>query len=664
MNSIFKQDGDFFEQFYSGDLITRATGDTNMISRISTYTLFHFVDTITMLVVAFVSMITLDVSLTFYAIIPLPLILVIVLYLRPKIMRNWKLVRKEVSHLNNLVMESVTHVKLVRGFVKEDSDEKKLADSAEIVYKTERKSVLMQAFFMPSFRTITTISQVIALAYGSYLIMNQMGFSVGNLVTFNLYLAMFARPLFRLGNQITQIAQSGISFDRVNEIMNAVPTIKDKIDAIELEYIDKIEFQDLSFRYPLDKEFTIRDINITVLKGQTLGIVGKTGSGKTTLLKQLLRQFVISEGNVYLNDLPIDGYKKMSVRSNIAYVPQEHALFSRTVLENLELGIGDNINVYKANMIIPQISDNITRSGNIEIPEYCPVCGGKTAIKQESDVKSLYCTNDDCLAKQIKMFTHFVGRDAMNIEGLSGATIEKLIAKGLIKELADIFHIEKYKEEIIEMEGFGDKSFNKLVTSVNKSRKTSAARLLYSLGIPNVGLSNAKLICKNYKYDWNSIENATFEQLIEINGIGDVMADAYVKFFGDEKKKVIIEDVLKEIELEVIETSNFEQIFERMNFVITGSVEQFKNRDELKEIIDKGKWKGTLHLKKHNSKLYNAIVRNIGFAKAFSEIGLNYNDYKKMIIHYLERSVRLFCIVLQVNKTVEIGYYGKEAVLS
>jgi len=165
-----------------------------------------------------------------------------------------------------------------------------------------------------------------------------------------------------------------------------------------------------------------------------------------------------------------------------------------SILESLELGIGDTINVYKANMIIPQISDNLTRSGMVEIPESCPVCGGRTAIKQESDVKSLYCTNDDCLAKQIKLFTHFVSREAMNIEGLSEATIEKLIAKGFIKELADIFCVEKYKEQIVEMEGFGEKSFNNLVVSVNKSRKTSAARLLYSLGIPNVGLSNAKII--------------------------------------------------------------------------------------------------------------------------------------------------------------------------
>ncbi len=257
-----------------------------------------------------------------------------------------------------------------------------------------------------------------------------------------------------------------------------------------------------------------------------------------------------------------------------------------SIMEGLELGIGDTIGVYKANMIIPQISENLTRSGMTEIPDQCPVCHGITELKQENGVKFLYCVNDDCLAKQIKSFTHFVSRDAMNIEGLSEATIEKLIAKGLIRELADIFHIDKFKQEITEMEGFGEKSFNKLVASVNKARKTTVVRLLYSLGIPNVGLSNAKLICRNFKYDWNTIQNATFSELIEIGGIGDVMADAYVRFFADDRKKIIVEDLLKELEFETIKAAETEQIFDNIVFVITGSVEQFKNRDELKDIIE------------------------------------------------------------------------------
>lgn len=257
-----------------------------------------------------------------------------------------------------------------------------------------------------------------------------------------------------------------------------------------------------------------------------------------------------------------------------------------SIMESLELGIGDTISVYKANMIIPQISDNLTRSGSVAVPLSCPVCGGETQIRDDKDIKTLYCTNDECLAKQIKSFTHFVSRDAINIEGLSEATIEKLIAKGLIKELADVFHIEKFKGEITEMEGFGEKSFNNLVSSVNKARKTTASRLLYSLGIPGIGVSNARIICRKFGDDWSKIQSADFDELIEIDGIGDIMAKSYADFFGNEKKRVIVMDILAEIELEMVEEIKEEQIFQDSTFVITGSVEQFKNRDELKEVIE------------------------------------------------------------------------------
>lgn len=294
-----------------------------------------------------------------------------------------------------------------------------------------------------------------------------------------------------------------------------------------------------------------------------------------------------------------------------------------SILEGLELGIGDIINVYKANMIIPQISDNITRSGDVEVPKSCPVCGEGTVLKNENDVKSLYCTNDECLAKQIKSVTHFVSRDAMNVEGLSEATVEKLIAKGLIKELADIFHIEKFKEEITEMEGFGEKSFNNLVNSVNRARKTTTVRLLYSLGIANIGLSTAKLICKKFKYDWNLISNAKYEELIEIDGIGDKMSEAYLKFFSDDKKKIIIDDILKEIELEKIEEASDEQIFENINFVITGSVEHYKNRDELKEVIENhgGKVTGSV-TSKTNYLINNDNLSSSSKNKKAKELGI------------------------------------------
>lgn len=317
---------------------------------------------------------------------------------------------------------------------------------------------------------------------------------------------------------------------------------------------------------------------------------------------------------------PIAVFEPVELEGTTASRASVHNL---SIMENLDLGIGDTITVYKANMIIPQISDNITRSGNIRIPDSCPVCGGEARIKNENDIKTLYCMNDDCLAKQIKSFTHFVGRDAINIEGLSEATLEKLIAKGMIKELADIFHVEKFKDEIVEMEGFGEKSFNNLAASVQKARKTTAARLLYSLGIPNVGLSNAKLISRKFGNNWSKIQNAAFDDLIEIGGIGDVMANAYVKFFSDEKRKVIVEDLLREVELEEAEENKEPQVFENINFVITGSVEQFKNRDELKEEIEKrgGKVTGSV-TSKTNFLINNDNLSSSSKNKKAKELGI------------------------------------------
>ncbi|MBP7279782.1 MAG: NAD-dependent DNA ligase LigA, partial [Sedimentibacter sp.] len=295
-----------------------------------------------------------------------------------------------------------------------------------------------------------------------------------------------------------------------------------------------------------------------------------------------------------------------------------------SILESLELGIGDTINVYKANMIIPQVSDNLTRSNNIKIPEHCPVCSGETIVKNDNDIKTLYCINDECLAKQIKSFTHFVSRDALNVEGLSEATIEKFIAKGLVKELADIFHIEKFKNIITKMEGFGEKSFNNLVNSVNKARKTTAARLLYSFGITNIGLSNAKLISKKFGNDWEKIQEAKYEELIEINGIGEVMAKNYVKFFSDEKKKVIVEDVLKEVEIEVSSKISSAQVFENYIFVITGSVDHFKNRDELKAQIEERGGKVTSSVtSKTNYLINNDNLSNSSKNKKAKELGID-----------------------------------------
>lgn len=274
------------------------------------------------------------------------------------------------------------------------------------------------------------------------------------------------------------------------------------------------------------------------------------------------------------------------------------SLHNISIIEGLELGIGDMIQVYKANMIIPQVAENLTKSGICAIPEECPVCKGKTQIKEENDVKVLICTNPDCLAKKIKAFTHFVGRDAMNIEGLSEATIEKLIAKGFVSELADLFHLEKYEEEITKMDGFGKRSFANLITSINRARITTPAKFIFSLGILNIGLSTAKLICKEYKNDITKVLEAKAEDLTGIEGVGEVIANTFVSFFEKENNKKTALDVLEEIQFEP-EKEQAAQVLDGKTFVITGSLTKYENRNVLKEEIERlgGKVSGSVSSK-------------------------------------------------------------------
>jgi len=338
LERIFMQDGDFFEKYQSGDLISRAMGDNRMVADTATHLLFEILDTITMLIVVSVQMILINPKLTILSVIPLPLILVLIIYLRPKISANWRLVRKEHSHLNNLVMESVANVKMIRSFADEEKDQEKLNNSANRVYKIERKSILMHSVISPSFHIITLISQGIALSCGAYFIMKQ-NLTPGQLITFYLYLGMFAGPLLSLGNQITFLSQSSVALDRFNEILKTEPTIKKPEEPAKLDEIETIEFRNVSFRYPKSDEKVIKNIDLKIKKGTTLGVVGKIGSGKTTLIRQLLRQFPITEGNIFINNKDINSYDKETIRRKFGYVPQEHILFSRSILNNLKLGI-------------------------------------------------------------------------------------------------------------------------------------------------------------------------------------------------------------------------------------------------------------------------------------------------------------------------------------
>lgn len=257
-----------------------------------------------------------------------------------------------------------------------------------------------------------------------------------------------------------------------------------------------------------------------------------------------------------------------------------------SILKALELGIGDEIQVYKANMIIPQIAENLTRSGALEIPDVCPACSLEAQIQKSNDVEVLYCINPDCPAKSIKAFTLFVSRNAMNIEGLSEATLEKFIAKGFIHNFGDIFEIEQHKDEIVEMEGLGEKSYANMIQSIQKASKTTLPRLIYGLGIANIGVANAKMICKSYQYDFEKIRQASPEELQEIDGIGGVIAQTFADYFQNPENQIKLDQLLGHLELEILEPSNQAQIFADTNFVITGSVEHFGNRNEIKALIE------------------------------------------------------------------------------
>ena len=257
-----------------------------------------------------------------------------------------------------------------------------------------------------------------------------------------------------------------------------------------------------------------------------------------------------------------------------------------SIMRGLELGVGDTIEVYKANMIIPQIAENKTRSGVRDIPEVCPVCGGVTEIRKTNDVESLYCTNPECQAKKIKSFTLFVSRDALNIEGLSEASLEKFIGRGFIHEFADIFKLSSHKAEIVEMEGFGEKSYENLMTGIERARTTTLARVIYSLGIPNIGLSGAKLICRQFEDEVEQVLAADEEALAAIDGIGAVIAGSFAEYFRDAEKRERFERLLSRLTLVKEEVSG-EQDLKGKVFVVTGSLTHFANRNELKDQIEK-----------------------------------------------------------------------------
>lgn len=304
-----------------------------------------------------------------------------------------------------------------------------------------------------------------------------------------------------------------------------------------------------------------------------------------------------------------------------------------SIMKELKLGIGDTIRVYKANMIIPQIAENLTGSGNAPIPHTCPACGQETVVKKENDVECLFCVNPGCPAKKIKSFGLFTSRDAMNIDGLSEATLEKFIARGFIHDFGDIFEISRYKDEIVEMEGFGQKSYDNLMESLERAKETTLPRVIYSLGIANIGLANAKVICRHFDNDLDRIRHASLEEVSDIDTIGPVIAGNLVAYFRDEDNDRRLDHLMSFLHIQE-DSPKQEQIFEGMNFVITGSLVHFGNRSEAKELIESlgGKVTGSV-TKKTNYLINNDIQSNSSKNKKARELGipiLSEEDFRKL----------------------------------
>lgn len=293
-----------------------------------------------------------------------------------------------------------------------------------------------------------------------------------------------------------------------------------------------------------------------------------------------------------------------------------------SIVRELKLGYNDEIKVYKANMIIPQIAENITGSATIEIPKVCPVCGGPTGIKKANDTESLYCLNPDCQAKHIKRFEHFVSRNALNIDGISSQTLEKFIDRGFIKNYTDLYHLNNYEDEIVGMDGFGRKSYDNIIESVEKSRTVTLDHVIYALGIGGIGLANARLVSRHCNEDPEAVADITIEELMSIDGIGDVLAQSFREYFDDVNNRRLYNELLAELKLqkEVRDTSS---PVAGKTFVITGSVNHFTNRDELKAFIETlgGKTTGSVSAKT-DYLINNDVTSNSSKNKKARELGI------------------------------------------
>lgn len=412
--------------------------------------------------------------------------------------------------------------------------------------------------------------------------------------------------------QMRWLSEQGFDVVEHEEVTSA--DIEEKVEA----FAHKIEDND----FPSDGLVLVYD---DIAYGQSLGMTAKFPRDSFAfkwadeIRETTLREIEWSPSRTGLIN-PVAIFDSVELEGTTVSRASVHNI---SIMEELELGIGDTIQVYKANMIIPQIAENLTRSGVKDIPEICPVCREKTEIKKVNNAKALYCTNPECQAKRIKSFALFASRDALNIDGMSEATLEKFILEGFIKEYADVFHLDRYEEEIKSMEGFGEKSYNKLQASVEKARMTTLPKMIYSLGIANIGLANAKMICKEFNNNIEEIMNATPERLNQIDGVGEVIAGTFVEYFSVEKHRREFENLLREVTIPEENAEESGQILEGIQFVITGSVNHFANRNAVKEMIESkgGKVTGSV-TSKTNYLINNDTTSTSSKNKKARELGI------------------------------------------
>ena len=400
MENILAQDATFFESFQSGDLLTRALGDVKSVNFSGGNRLLNMIYEATVIITLVTAMIIINPLLTVYSVLPLSLIFVVNLLLRIKVKKNWKYVREASSQMSNVILESITNVRTIRAFSKEEENYKKNIEYSNKAYKIEKKNLFINVSFQPIFESIIAISVIIAYAYAIHKIPGNEKFKLDDFVKFMLYLNMLASPFRNIGNMLSNFYQSIISLDRLNEIYDAKSTIVDTSDSKVLDHVDSIEFKNVSFKYPNDTTNTLNNVNLIIHKGETLGIVGKTGSGKSTLIRQLMRQFPITSGQLLINGEDVSNYTKKSVREMVGYVPQEHTLFSRSVIQNVELGAAYDYDIQEVYKVIKAADfekdiENLPDGLDTIVGEYgVTLSGGQ---KQRLSIARAFMKNADVL---------------------------------------------------------------------------------------------------------------------------------------------------------------------------------------------------------------------------------------------------------------------------